>query len=142
MISTGTRRSSPRQHGGRSATAQKREKLTALRDQLAQYEGSLEPSQRAAILARFAGYSDRNALLIAAQRPDATEVNGYRAWQALGRQVRKGEAGIAILAPAGTSAGKTEPETTEPGEDGEQVRQFFRITYVFDISQTDPAEEV
>jgi hypothetical protein len=33
----------------------------------------------------------RNTLLILLQRPDATVVMGYRAWQALGHQVRKGE---------------------------------------------------
>src|SRR5689334_3967869 len=48
---------------------------------------------------RFRTYSVRNQLLIAAQRPDSTLVAGYRAWQALGRSVRKGERGIAILAP-------------------------------------------
>src|SRR5438270_4620306 len=49
--------------------------------------------------ARFHGYSLGNTLLIALQRPDATKVAGYRAWQEMGRQVRKGEKGIAILAP-------------------------------------------
>jgi len=52
-----------------------------------------------ATLARFPTYSARNVALIHAQRPDATRVAGYRAWQALGRQVRKGERGIRILAP-------------------------------------------
>jgi len=33
------------------------------------------------------------------QRPDSTNVAGYRAWQSMGRQVRKGEKGIVILAP-------------------------------------------
>ena len=33
------------------------------------------------------------------QRPDASQVAGYRTWQSLGRQVRKGEQGIQILAP-------------------------------------------
>src|ERR1700676_3773126 len=48
---------------------------------------------------RFRTYSLNNTLLIWAQRPDATRVAGFRAWQALGRQVRKGSKGIAILAP-------------------------------------------
>ncbi len=34
-----------------------------------------------------------------AQAPQATRVAGFRSWQSLGRQVRKGERGIAILAP-------------------------------------------
>jgi antirestriction protein ArdC len=136
MNSTTVKRSPRRQRGGQSVIAQKRERLAALRDQLAQYEEQLEPGERAAILARFQGYSDRNALLIASQRPEATEVHGYRAWQALGRQVRKGETGIQILAPAGTSAGKPDAEV-EPGDADEKARQFFRIAHVFDISQTE-----
>ena len=43
------------------------------------------------IQARFPRYSFRNTLLILQQRPDATAVMGYRAWQALGHQVRRGE---------------------------------------------------
>ena len=35
-----------------------------------------------------------NQLLILAQRPDATVVAGYRAWQSLGRQVRRGAKGL------------------------------------------------
>jgi hypothetical protein len=40
-----------------------------------------------------------NCILIATQRPDATQVAGFKAWQQLGRQVRKGEHGIRIMAP-------------------------------------------
>jgi antirestriction protein ArdC len=49
--------------------------------------------------ARFHAYSWRNCLLILAQMPTATRVAGYRAWQSLGRQVRRGEHGIAVIAP-------------------------------------------
>lgn len=48
---------------------------------------------------KFHDYSFANTLAILAQRPDATWVAGYERWKALGRQVRKGETGIAILAP-------------------------------------------
>src|SRR5688500_16435198 len=48
---------------------------------------------------RFRTYSLNNLLLIFAQRPDATRVAGHRTWQSVGRQVRRGEHGIAILAP-------------------------------------------
>src|SRR5437773_4549799 len=51
--------------------------------------------------ARFHSYSWGNVLLILAQRPDATRVAGYRTWQALGRQVRRGEKGVRILVPLG-----------------------------------------
>lgn len=48
---------------------------------------------------RLPAYSARNQLLILAQRPDATAVAGYTAWQSLGRQVDKGQRGLQILAP-------------------------------------------
>jgi antirestriction protein ArdC len=80
--------------------------------------------------AAFHNYSFNNTLLIACQRPDATQVAGFRQWQALGRQVRKGEKGIAILAPM---VKKVEDEA------GELHRKVygFRTVYVFDIAQTD-----
>ena len=70
--------------------------------------------------AKFTRYSANNTLLIWVQRPDATHVAGYRAWQKLGRQVRKGEKGIVILAPC---IGKVEDEVT-----GEKVRKLFGFT--------------
>ena len=50
-------------------------------------------------MARFHRYSLANMFLIMAQRPTATQVAGYRTWQKLGRQVKQGEKGIAIMAP-------------------------------------------
>lgn len=84
--------------------------------------------------ARFHAYSFNNALLIYLQRPDASLVAGYRRWQALGRQVRKGETSIAILAPIVRRV---------KGEDERQV-VGFRSARVFDVSQTDgePLPEV
>lgn len=52
------------------------------------------------VMTKFHNYSLNNTLLIAMQRPDATLCNSYKRWQALGRQVRKGEKGITIIAPA------------------------------------------
>src|SRR5215472_11354639 len=48
---------------------------------------------------KFHHYSANNVFLIMLQRPEATRVAGYRTWQSLGRQVRRGERGIRILAP-------------------------------------------
>lgn len=42
-------------------------------------------------MSKFHRYSFNNTLLIAMQRPDATLVTGYRNWQSMGRQVKKGE---------------------------------------------------
>ena len=51
------------------------------------------------VMGRFHRYSAHNCLLIAIQRPDASLVAGYGRWQELGRQVKKGERGIMIMAP-------------------------------------------
>ena len=85
------------------------------------------------VQARFHRYSWHNTLLIASQRPDATRVAGYRTWQSLKRQVRKGERGIAIFAPM---TYKRE-ETNADGETEERTGIFFRVVHVFDVSQTD-----
>src|ERR1700730_13992274 len=44
-------------------------------------------------------YSLNNLFLIASQRPDARRVAGYQTWSKLGRYIRKGEKGIAIIVP-------------------------------------------
>lgn len=50
-------------------------------------------------MSRFHRYSFGNVLSIARQRPGATRVAGFHAWRQLGRNVKKGERGIRILAP-------------------------------------------
>jgi hypothetical protein len=50
-------------------------------------------------MGRFHRYSLHNVCLIVAQRPSATRVAGFHTWRSVGRFVRKGEKGIAILAP-------------------------------------------
>ena len=52
-----------------------------------------------AMLGKFHRYSFGNVMLIAFQRPDATHVAGFTRWLQLGRHVKKGEKGIAIVAP-------------------------------------------
>ncbi len=80
--------------------------------------------------AAFHRYSANNCMLIAMQRPDATRVAGFRAWQDLGRQVRKGEKSIRVLAPHTFKA--EDPSTGDVEE-----RVYFRAVPVFDIAQTD-----
>jgi len=90
-------------------------------------------------MARFHSYSFGNILAIARQRPTATRVAGLRAWNEMGRFVKKGEKGIQILAPMiGLRRRKDpEPETeTKP----QSVLIGFRAVYVFDISQTEGAD--
>lgn len=81
---------------------------------------------------RFHSYSLNNTLLIAAQCPTASRVAGYKAWQKLGRQVRKGERGIRIFAPMVIRSKVAEGSDDEPA-----TRLLFKVVSVFDISQTD-----
>ena len=131
-----------------ATTDERRVKVAALRDRLAEWQEQAGDELIAAALARFDGYSERNAMLIAMQCPDATDVAGFKAWIDRGRCVRKGEHSIAILAPAGTiaaeSAGKDGPgdataaESPAEGTEGcGKVRQLFKIAHVFDVAQTD-----
>jgi len=81
-------------------------------------------------MARFHAYSPNNIVLILAQNPDATRVAGYRAWQALGRQVRRGEWGIRIIV--------LHRNCVEPEEEGQEmvVISGFGVGTVFDLAQT------
>jgi antirestriction protein ArdC len=83
--------------------------------------------------ATFHEYSMGNTMLIALQRPDATVVAGFKHWQSLGRQVRKGEHGIRILAPMVVKQRDADGET----DDDCETRVLFRTVSVFDVAQTD-----
>jgi antirestriction protein ArdC len=85
--------------------------------------------------ARFHRYSAGNVFLIVLQRPDASRVAGYKKWQQLGRQVRRGEKGIGILAPVLTYAHLVDDNGEETGK--VQTAVHFTAATVFDISQTD-----
>jgi len=91
-----------------------------------------------AVAARFHRYSSWNTIAIFVQRPEATVVGGYRTWQQLGRHVRRGERGIAILAPCTyrtNSAGNDNAEP--PDEPGRTVLRGFKVVHVFDVDQTE-----
>jgi hypothetical protein len=92
------------------------------------------------VSARFHNYSTNNQLLIFLQCPNATRVCGYRAWQRLGRQVRKGECGIQILAPCRKRVSPVEAEREQDEVGRVEVLTGFRVVHVFDVSQTDGAE--
>ena len=126
--------------------------IADLLNQLAQPGSSLLPTLT--LMSRFRRYSLSNQLLILAQCPHATDVRGYRAWQRAGRQVRKGEHGIAIWAPiarrpdAASNAiatrptllvpGDTHPTNATPVETDADSRPRFRIAYLWDISSCEP----
>jgi hypothetical protein len=77
-------------------------------------------------MARFHRYSVHNVYLIASQRPMATRVAGFHTWRTLGRFVRKGEKGIAILAPI------VARRDAEPTSEESKTVVGFRTAYVFD----------
>jgi len=81
----------------------RQDKVAAVHDQLVAQMEKLVTSEDwmayLAIAARFHSYSSNNCMLIFAQLPEATRVASYTTWKSLGRNVRKGEKGISILAP-------------------------------------------
>jgi len=93
-------------------------------------------------MSKFHDYSIGNLILIAMQRPDATRVAGFNTWKDLGRWVKKGEKGIAILAPC-LPPKKTAPTVEQIEEEGEEEKKeeirplYFKVVHVFDISQTE-----
>jgi antirestriction protein ArdC len=100
--------------------------------------GHADSEQFAQFSGHFAKYSIRNQMLIFMQRPDATGVAGYRAWQAEGRQVRKGEKGIMIFGPARKRVIKEEKNGKE---EERTISMPPPVVTVFDIAQTDPIEQ-
>jgi antirestriction protein ArdC len=80
-------------------------------------------------------------MLILMQKPEASFVAGYRQWQKkFNRHVKKGEKGIAILAPFTykKEVKKSNLNSNTSDEETEEVKQtYFNTVYVFDISQTE-----
>lgn len=91
-------------------------------------------------LSRFHRYSFGNVMLIAMQRPQATRVAGFQTWKKLGRWVRKGEKGIAILAPI-VRKKKVDAEKDDARDESEQPAMKMAVGYktvhVFDVDQTE-----
>jgi antirestriction protein ArdC len=110
-----------------------------------QYEAYLKT------LSKFHNYSFNNCMLIMMQKPDATRVAGFGSWRDnFKRNVRQGEHGIKIIAPAPYKTTK-EQERSDPktgavvlGSDGrpqteevEVTLPAYKVVSVFDVSQTD-----
>src|ERR1022692_4222347 len=102
---------------------------------------SLEAGQSAVLtqylgaMAKFRNYSFGNIMLIARQKPDATNVAGLRTWNSLGRFVRRGEKGIFILAPMVGNKRNKKEENAEQNTDARETHRTlygFRGVYVFD----------
>lgn len=89
-------------------------------------------------MAQFRQYSFRNIMMILAQYSDAEHVAGFNTWKQLGRWVKPGETGIAILAPM---VGKPGSVNRDQEMDDERKRLFgFRVVHVFDYKQTEGRE--
>ena len=137
------------------AENKREEQLKEITDRLEQGVQDLFTSERYTeylqTMGKFHRYSFNNTLLIAMQRPDATLIAGYQAWQKkFNRHVMRGEKGIQIISPAPIKekeeVEKIDPVTNEPvlKEDGqpeteivEHIIPRFKVSTVFNISQTD-----
>lgn len=136
--------------GGAEAAAKRDEELRRTMERLEEGVRGVFESARyrryLAVMSRFHSYSANNCLLIAMQRPDATLVAGYRAWQdKFGRQVRKGERGMRILSPVVVMVKGEGDDVGEAldGSAGDGPRRRlagFRLATVFDVSQTEGRE--
>ena len=102
-------------------------------------------------MSRFHRYSVNNVMLIHMQKPDATHVAGFNKWRDnFGRNVRKGEKGIKIIAPTPykkkIEEAKLDPDTKLPmlDADGNAIMEektiqipMYKVVSVFDVSQTE-----
>ena len=106
------------------------EKLDELTDSICQ-----DPDQLLEFVERwqngFHSYSINNTILAWIQRPDFSLLAGFKAWQKHGRQVRKGERAIRILAPM------TRKIKSDKDEEETILIRGFRPVSVFDVSQTE-----
>ncbi len=99
--------------------------------------------------AKLPNYSINNQILIMLQKPDATMVQSFTAWKNVGRNVKKGEKGIRIMAPSPFKVKKEREKTDESGniilnsngvpetEEFEMTVNSFKCVSTFDLNQTE-----
>lgn len=129
----------------------RRETVEQLHEQLADGIANLDDKdawQRwLGMASKLHRYSFNNVMLTMLQKPDATMIAGYRAWQAMGHQVRRGEKAIKILGPVTRKVELVDRVTGAPIRDDQGRPQFVRQLVgarpvsVFDASQVDPPVE-
>jgi hypothetical protein len=106
---------------------ERKARLASLKTIADAYAAGVTEAELAASAPTLIGrYSFRNVCLILGQRPDATECAGFHDWKKVGRSVKKGAKGIAILVPM-----------TKAEAEGEQDGIWFSFRYVFDLSDTE-----
>ena len=139
----------------KSAFKSDKEKLSEITDSIEKGIKELFASdkykQYLQTMSRFHRYSVNNQMLIFMQKPDASLVAGFNKWKnSFGRNVRRGEKGIKIIAPAPykkkIEKEKLDPDTTLPllDENGQPIKEekevnvsTFKVVSVFDVSQTE-----
>ena len=133
--------------------AERQEQAKALQSSIAEQVEHLRGTEQwrryLDFMQAFHSYSLNNVLLILSQCPEATQVAGFRKWQQLGRQVRKGEKALKIfgystkkIAREDQDESPTERIETREDQKGQtyDVRVRFPVLSVFDKSQTEPIE--
>ncbi|SDJ32453.1 protein of unknown function [Halanaerobium congolense] len=115
--------------------------LESLNERIDKVQSSSEFKKVLNFFSKFHNYSYQNSMLILMQKPEASFVAGYRQWQKkFNRHVKKGENGIAILAPFTykKEVKKSNLNSNSDDEETEEVKKtYFNTVYVFDISQTE-----
>lgn len=131
----------PEENKGQDWQQERQERIAALVQQLEQGVAGIQSSDDfkrwLRVASRFHTYSVNNQLLILFQFPSATRVAGYRTWQSLNRQVKRGSKGINILAPQPFER-IIEDKVTGTEEVARGIT--FKTVSVFDISQTEGEE--
>ncbi len=148
------------------AAEAKQARAAALNDSLEEFLAALleehdgdEDAMAEALAAMLKGkpytekYSERNAMLIVMQDPEATDVRGFVQWQSAGRAVRaypEGQGGLTIVAYRGgdkdkdaegdapAEAGKGRQPGEVSSDDLKPSRKWFALDTVHDVRFTDP----
>lgn len=130
------------------STEQRRAQAEALQQQITDQVENLRDSEAWEKFLNFAqnfhSYSINNLLLILGQNREASAVAGFRKWQELNRQVRKGEKSLKIFGYGEKKMTEDEIKEAEANNiamkrnrKGEPVKVYFPMLSVFDIAQTD-----
>lgn len=125
---------------------QKKAKLdalhTELQEQVANLHNDVEWSNYLDSVTKFHKYSFSNQIIISIQNPNATRVAGFNKWKEMGRNVKRGEKALNILAPKIYNVVKEDKDGNPvKGPDGKPIKERrvvgFTGVSVFDVSQTE-----
>ena len=119
------------------AAKKQQQTIAEITDKLEQGVHELFNSERyreyLSTMAKFHNYSLNNTILISMQKPDATLVAGYQSWKKNhGRQVKRSEKGIRIIAPAPYKV-RTEQDVIDPETMLEKLYEKFNVDHPEDF---------